>query len=192
MALLLQKMMNPALRRDDTGARGIKLIFVLLTVCALTSFSPQKKSSPPQTYSVWVFLDPECPVSQSYTLTLRKIYSQYTKQGVAFRGIYPSPAIKKADIERFHRAYQLPFSGEEDPGYALARRYRATTMPEVVLINAKGEVLYRGAIDNWYYALGKNRPAPTEHYLKNALDAALGGYPIMVRQTEAIGCLINY
>ncbi len=55
----------------------------------------------------------------------------------------------------------------------------------------KGEVLYRGAIDNWYHALGKNRPAPTEHYLKNALDAVLNNTPILTQRTEAVGCLMN-
>ncbi|WP_152762738.1 thioredoxin fold domain-containing protein [Salmonirosea aquatica] len=142
-------------------------------------------------YTVWVFLDPECPICQSYTRTLRTLHAQYASEEVVFRGIYDSPVIKKREIKRFHQAYDLPFAGEIDHDYALAKRWGATVTPEVVVTDARGEVLYRGAIDNWYYALGKNRPEPTEHYLQDALVAIKGRYPILKKQTEAVGCLMN-
>ncbi len=141
--------------------------------------------------TVLIFLDPECPISQAYTLTLRKLHEQYATKGVAFKGIYDSAPLKKRDIRRFHQKYQLPFSGLKDKEYTIARRYGATITPEVVLINEMENVLYRGAIDNWYYALGKNRTEPTEYYLKDALEATLGHYPIVKKQTQAVGCLMN-
>lgn len=141
--------------------------------------------------TVLIFLDPECPISQAYTLTLRKLHQQYAIEGVVFRGIYDSAPLKKRDIRRFHQKYQLPFTGLKDTDYALARKYGATITPEVVVINEMESVLYRGAIDNWYYALGKNRTEPTELYLKDALDAILGVYPIVTKQTQAVGCLMN-
>lgn len=141
--------------------------------------------------TVWVFLDPECPICQSYTLTLRKMYETYADQGVKFQGVYTSPVIKKREIKNFHKKYQIPFSGEIDKKNALAERWDASVTPEVVVTTPIGQVLYQGAIDNWYYALGKNRPEPTEHYLKDALDAFLAGKPIERKRTEAVGCLMN-
>ena len=146
---------------------------------------------PGDTYTVWVFLDPECPICQSYTRTLRTLHERYSSKTVIFRGIYDSPVIKKREIKRFHHTYHLPFAGEIDRNYTLASRWNATVTPEVVVTAPNGEVLYRGAIDNWYYALGKNRFEPTEHYLKDALEAIRGRYPILRKQTEAVGCLMN-
>ena len=119
------------------------------------------------------------------------LHQQYASDSVLFRGIYDSPVIRKSEIKRFHKTYNLPFGGEIDRDYALAKRWGATVTPEVVVMNARGEMLYRGAIDNWYYALGKNRPEPTEHYLKDVLEAIRGSYPILKKQTEAVGCLMN-
>lgn len=161
------------------------IIAFLLQIALLSPAFPREE------YTVWVFMDTECPISQSYTLTLRNLHRDYSSRGILFRGIYDSPTVKGGTIRRFHKKYHLPFRGEVDREYALARRWNATITPEVVLTSPKGEVLYRGAIDNWYYALGKNRTAPTDHYLKDALDAVLSNSPIITQRTEAIGCLMN-
>lgn len=142
-------------------------------------------------FTVWVFMDPECPISQAYTLRLRSMVEEYKNSPVQFRAVYPSYTLKQKDIRRFHQKYQLPFPGQKDNGYQLSDRLDATVTPEAVVTDAAGQVVYRGAIDNWYYALGRNRAEPTEHYLKDALDAALQGLPVQRARTQAIGCMIN-
>ncbi|GAB2767931.1 hypothetical protein GCM10027275_08010 [Rhabdobacter roseus] len=136
-------------------------------------------------------MDPECPVCQGYTRTLKELYEKYQTQGVEFRAVYPTYTLKKKDIRRFHGSYQLPFAGQKDKGAALADRFDATVTPEAILTDPLGRIIYRGAIDNWYYALGKNRPAVTEHYLRDALEATLQGQPVLPARTQAVGCLIN-
>ncbi|GAB3168034.1 thioredoxin domain-containing protein [Telluribacter humicola] len=136
-------------------------------------------------------MDPECPISQAYTLRLRSLVEEYKNEPVQFRAIYPSYTIRKKDIRRFHTKYQIPFTGEKDKDYQISDRLDATVTPEAIVTDAQGRVLYRGAIDNWYYALGRNRTAPTEHYLKDALDAALNGQPVLMARTQAVGCMIN-
>jgi hypothetical protein len=173
----------------------VLLLYTLYALGGMGAFQqvPEEGNaqSPAEGATVWIFLDPECPISQVYTLTLRTLYQQYAPQGIGFTAVYDSPTSNRQTIRRFHQKYKLPFAGRKDRNYALARRWNATITPEIIFASASGEVLYRGAIDNWYYALGKNRPAPTEHYLKNALDAWLGKYPIVTRRTEPIGCLMN-
>ncbi len=119
------------------------------------------------------------------------MHETYADRGVTFRGVYTSPVIKKRDIKNFHKKYKIPFPGEIDRKYALDEHWDASVTPEVVMTSPIGEVLYQGAIDNWYYALGKNRPEPTEQYLKNALDAFLAGQPIEQKRTKAVGCMMN-
>ena len=53
------------------------------------------------------------------------------------------------------------------------------------------KVRYRVAIDKGYCVLDKNRPEPTKLYLKYGLEAIRGRYPILPKQTEAVGCLMN-
>ena len=141
--------------------------------------------------TVWMFLDPECPICQSYTLTLRKLHADYADKGVSFRAVYASGYIKRKAIRRFHKTYQLPFPAERDPDLSLARRWQATVTPEVVVTSPLGEVLYQGAIDDWYFSLGKNRTEPTAHYLRDALESIQKGEPVARKRTEAVGCLLN-
>ncbi|OJV21422.1 MAG: hypothetical protein BGO21_10385 [Dyadobacter sp. 50-39] len=119
------------------------------------------------------------------------MHSDYSKKGVAFEAVFPVPTVKRDDIKQFLSKYQAAIPGYQDPGLQKVKRYQATVMPEAVLVNASGEILYRGAIDNWYYALGKNRAKATELFLRNALEAVLNGEMVVKSRTEAIGCVIN-
>lgn len=95
------------------------------------------------------------------------------------------------DIQQFKQAYQLNFPLFWDKNNRLLRQLEATTTPEVLLLDRKGLILYRGAIDNWFYGLGKYRPKTTEHYLEDALDAYLQGKEILIKKTDPIGCVIE-
>ncbi|MBL7814623.1 MAG: redoxin domain-containing protein [Saprospiraceae bacterium] len=74
----------------------------------------------------------------------------------------------------------------------LLKKLKATTTPEAFLFDRNKKQLYRGAIDNWFFALGKYRPQATEFYLKNALTQFLNNEKITVPQTHPIGCIIEY
>ena len=64
--------------------------------------------------------------------------------------------------------------------------------PEAVVITPDGEIAYRGRIDNWFGDIGRKRPAPTRHELKDAVTAVLAGQPVPVPRTEAVGCLLPH
>jgi len=145
----------------------------------------------PGNLKVIFFLDPECPVSNAYMREIKSIHSDYVKKGVAFEAVFPVPTVTRGDIRQFLLKYQSTIPGYQDTGLQKVKRYQATVMPEAVLVNAGGEILYRGAIDNWYYALGKNRAKATEMYLRNAIEAVLNGEMVVKSRTEAIGCVIN-
>ncbi|WP_192579014.1 redoxin domain-containing protein [Fibrisoma limi] len=141
--------------------------------------------------TVYIFLNTECPVCQQYTPRLADLYRRFRKSDVRFVGVYPLRTDLPQTIRQFHKLYQLPFAGQADPGARLARYFRAHVTPEVVLMAADGTVSYQGAIDDWYVSLGKHRPSPTQHFLRDALDALLAGQPVAVPRTDAVGCLIE-
>ena len=167
--------------------RGLALFLVSLL---LLSGGPI--TTPPRMVSavVLVFLNTECPVSQQYTHLLAHLHRQYRPQHVQFMALYPSPTDSRLVIGAFHRTYALPFAGLPDKGHTYVRRYQAKTTPEVVVLN-EGRVVYQGAIDDQYVALGRRRSAPTQSFLHDALAAILDKRPIMTARTEAVGCLIE-
>jgi hypothetical protein len=67
----------------------------------------------------------------------------------------------------------------------------AKVTPEVFLFDKEFELRYKGAIDNWFYELGKYRRVTSDHYLIDALQSVLGGEDPIIMETEAIGCLIQ-
>lgn len=145
----------------------------------------------PTEVKVIFFLDPECPVSNAYMREIKSIYTQYAGKGVRFEAVFPVATVSRRHIKDFLTKYNVTIPGYQDPGLQKVKRYQATVMPEAVLINSSGVIVYKGAIDNWYYALGKNRAKATELYLRNAIEAALNGEVVLKSRTEAIGCLIN-
>lgn len=56
------------------------------------------------------------------------------------------------------------------------------------MLGPGGKVLYLGRIDDWFGDLGKKRPAPTTHDLRDALHALLAGGEPAVARTVAVGC----
>lgn len=173
-----------------------RVIIVVFMAVGLVSFANVKreyfhKNPSAEALKVILFLDPECPVSNAYMKEIKSIYADYNGKGVSFEVYFPMETMTEQDIKAFLKKYNATFPGFTDPNLRKATRYKATVMPEAVLLNASGITVYQGAIDNWFYALGKSRPKATEHYLRNALEATLNGNPIMQSRTQAIGCLIN-
>ncbi len=140
-------------------------------------------------YTVIISLGPDCPISQKYIHTIKGIYEEYNSQ-VYFIGLVPQVFDSKA-IDKFVNDYKIPFEVKTDIENQLINKYKLSVTPEVLVLNTKDEILYRGAIDNWFYALGKNRRSVTETYLKDTLSQLFNGLEPTVRSTEPIGCIIE-
>lgn len=151
--------------------------------------------------SVFVFLDTECPISQQYTsklmalskgFVLAKDTLKHSKPiDIQFYTVFPTKGISKQEIEEFNKKYNFNFPAIIDKLHYLTTLFDIHITPEVIVLDAKGNVHYQGAIDNWFYALGKHRDDATELYLKNAIFALLTHNVINPPKTEAIGCYIE-
>jgi thioredoxin-related protein len=139
---------------------------------------------------VLIFFDTECPICQTYTGKLQGFYRKYQSQ-IDFKIVYPTKNTTRGEVRRFEREYSFKIPFVLDPHLDLVTKHDATTTPEVVMCNERGEVIYRGAIDNQFVGLGKFRPKTTETYLQNTLENWLHNKPINPQKTEPIGCLIN-
>lgn len=141
--------------------------------------------------AVFVFLAPDCPLSQRYTLTLNELHAEFRDDGIGFYGLVAGNDFYQSEIDRFSNEYKLAFPVRQDPDFALADLWGASKTPEAFFVSASGETLYKGAIDNWYEGLGAPRTVITEHYLKDALDNFLLGKDLRHKETAAAGCFIE-
>jgi len=143
-----------------------------------------------QAATVVVFVRDDCPISNRYAPTLRRLYAAFSPRGVAFFLAYPDPHAD-ADAIRAHLAdYQHPGTPLRDPDHALVRRAGATITPEAAVFASDGRRTYLGRIDDWYVTFGQNRPVATTHDLRDALEATLAGHRVAPSSTRAVGCFI--
>jgi thiol-disulfide isomerase/thioredoxin len=139
---------------------------------------------------LFVFLSPECPLSQKYTLTLNRLYKQYN-QLTDFIGIFPGRGYSNTDYKAFKKKYDIQFELAKDEKLKLVSLLHASKTPEAFLLNSSGKILYYGAIDDWAIDLGRNKPHPVKHYLQDAILSSSNGWVVSPKFVEAIGCFIE-
>jgi len=144
------------------------------------------------TLMVYVFISPECPLSENYTLTLSKLQEELKEKDVEFYYVFPGTFYPRPQIEQFVKVYGLPErSIYYDPLYQLRDYCAATITPEAFVFDQLGKIHYRGAIDNWAITLGKQRQVISEHYLYDAISQLNEGQKVKIEKTRAVGCIIE-
>ena len=142
-------------------------------------------------YKIYIFMGETCPISRHYTLTLKKLHTEYASKDLEFIGVFPNRLSTPATIAAFKKKYALPFSCIGDSTHTRVNRLGATITPEAVVVDSSNTAIYRGRIDNTFARLGKRRRIITEHDLTDVLNALKNEKPPAFRQTQAIGCLIT-
>jgi peroxiredoxin len=145
---------------------------------------------PGQRATVLIFVAAECPICNAYGGEINRLNQAYSKQSVRFFLVDVDANLSAADAQEHTREYALTPAVLLDPNKVLAKKYAATTTPEVILLDQTGTISYRGRIDDLYISLGQRRYEAHEHDLRDALDAMLAGRPISVAVTKAVGCSI--
>jgi len=140
---------------------------------------------------VYVFLVPDCPFSQFYTMSVNQVYSFYKAKGYDFYGIVPGKLYSKAEIDSFKSAYSFIPEILIDENYKFSRSLDVSVVPQVVLTDKNGAVLYSGKIDDQAIRPGEKKYKATEFYLLNALKEYDSGKPVSIKKTEPVGCFIE-
>lgn len=139
---------------------------------------------------VFVFVLQDCPIANSYMPELNRLYESFAPRGIQMVMVEADPQITPDAARQHAEQYQIKMPVVIDRDHDLVHATSATKTPEAVVISHRGEVLYRGRIDDQYVALGKRRMQVTSHDLQEALEAVLVDKPVPQPRTEAIGCFI--
>jgi len=141
--------------------------------------------------AVFVFLSAQCPVVKAYNARIVKLTDDYKSKGINVIGINSNATesldwVKSYADEHYKASTGYKFPILIDKGNAWADKFAASVTPEVLFFNAKGELLYRGAIDN-----DRSGGNVTTSFLRDALEANLAGKTIAKTSANAFGCSIK-
>ena len=140
--------------------------------------------------AVLVFLGVDCPVSNLYLDRLNELAREYQAKDVPFLGINSNAKESAADVKAHAEEHKLSFPVLKDPGGKVAELSMADRTCEAIVLDGRARIRYRGAVDD-QYGLGTRKPAPTAHYLKDAIELVLAKKPVAQAVTAVVGCPID-
>lgn len=150
-------------------------------------------------YVVLEWLNFGCPfVGKHYgSGNMQRLQDTYTDEGVVWLSIVSSapgkqgyyPPGEMVEQKKKHDGNMTAIL--MDPDGEVGKTYGATVTPHMYVVSPKGELLYRGGIDD--------KPTTDEadiegatNYVRMALDAAMNGEEVRPKRAEPYGCTIKY
>ena len=141
--------------------------------------------------TVVAFLATDCPMSNGYLPALADLSKKYAEKGVAIVGVFPDGDTTAAQLIAHAKEFKIPFPVLLDETHIAVKALAVKTTPEVVVLDDKFTVRYRGRIDDGYSGRLKAKPAVMRQDLLLALDEVLAGKPVSIAETKAFGCPIG-
>jgi len=173
--------------------------FALMTSCTTTSYNYEVTISDGDTKAlevaaakahVVVFITVDCPIANGFAPTIQTLAGQFGSNGIRFFLVHVDPDVGPADARKHASEYGYELPIILDTKHHLVRKLKASHTPEAFIIRKDGSIAYRGRINDLYGDLGKKRPKPRTHDLRNALESVKAGRPVAVARTEPVGCFM--
>lgn len=141
----------------------------------------------------FIFLSTECPISNGYINALNELHALLARSGqmAELFGVVSDPTVTRAHAAKHFAEFQAKFPILFDASGLLSTALRPTHVPEAFVVDRDGKLVYRGAIDNSWEAVGRRRPKAEKEFLVDAIMLTSTGKPVVVAQTKPVGCLIE-
>lgn len=140
-----------------------------------------------------VFSCNHCPYVKMYEKRMARIFNEWRKKGIGVIVInsndpeaYPEDRMEVMKERAKKFGFDFPYVVDETSD--VARAFGATRTPECFLFDAKGKLVYWGAIDD----NPRDASKVERHYLEDALRALVEGRKIEKQEAKAVGCTIKY
>ncbi len=137
----------------------------------------------------FIFLSTTCPISNSYVTELNRL-QKALPPGVELYGVVSEPHTSRLNASKHFAEYRAEFPILFDASELIASVLKPTHVPEAFVLNASGDVVYRGAIDNAYEAIGRRRVNVENHYLEDAITAIAAQKKPLIGETKPVGCVL--
>ncbi|HMN97793.1 MAG TPA: thioredoxin family protein [Miltoncostaeaceae bacterium] len=133
-----------------------------------------------------------CPYVRAWEGRFDAIAREYSGRGVVTVAIcandaeaYPGDSFAAMRERAAEQGYAFAYA--QDEAQEVARAYGAERTPEVYVLDGERRIRYHGAIDD-----DRDEASVREHWLRDALDAVLGGDAPATAETPAVGCTIKW
>ncbi|MBL8891908.1 MAG: redoxin domain-containing protein [Planctomycetaceae bacterium] len=137
----------------------------------------------------FVFLTTTCPIANSYIVELNRLHKALPKNVELFGVVY-EPNTTRLSVSKHFTEYKAEFPILFDASGLLTGVLKPSHVPEAFVTSSTGDVVYRGAIDNAYEAIGRRRANVESHYLEDAIKAVAANEKPVVGQTKPVGCVL--
>ena len=134
--------------------------------------------------TVLIFLSTICPISNAYQDRLRALMAATKAKPVRWLLAVANDNESPADIAAYAADTKLPLM--IDRYGMMAERFGAVMTPEAIVLDARGVVRYKGAIDD-----AQNPARVRARPLRDAIDALVAGREVQVNSLRAFGCAIK-
>ncbi len=150
-------------------------------------------------YVVLEWYQPDCPFVRKHYRSgnMQALQKEYTAKGVTWltidssapgeEGNYPAARLNEIAAQDGSARTALLL----DPAGEVGRLYGAKTTPDMYIIDPKGILVYKGAIDNKRSTDLADVKTAT-NYVQVALDAAMAGKTVSTTATQPYGCSVKY
>lgn len=140
--------------------------------------------------TVLVFTNTTCPLVQKYWPKLKRLDEAYRAKGVQFVSVNVSDGDEISEIAQQAIDYGIDFPFVKDVEGSCAQATGVQRTPEVVILDSKRVLRYRGRIDDQYRP-GGARPEVGSDDLTIAIEGLLAGQELKTSETAVDGCLIT-
>lgn len=139
---------------------------------------------------VIVFTTTTCPLVRQTLPALAEMEKKFAGREVQFVAINVGPGDTIREMAAQAIELDVPFAFVRDYDHLCVRALGVTRTPEIVILDHKRQLRYRGRLHD-QFRLGGTRAEPTRHDLELALDEVLTGKTVSVPETPVDGCLIS-
>ncbi len=149
---------------------------------------PVKLSDFAGKYVVLEWINPDCPdVKRHYIQkTMQNLAYNYLGDDIIWLAINSTYYMTQEDNQRWRQLNQIFYRVLDDHRGEVGRALQAKVTPQMFIINPKGILVYKGAIDNAPSGVA------TLNYVQAALDELVAGKTVTYQETEPYGCAVKY
>jgi len=133
-----------------------------------------------------------CPYVIAWEGRINALQREYADRGVKIVALssndpdaYPADSFDRMVEHARDAGYVIDYLYDESQD--VARALGSERTPEVFVYDADRRLVYHGAVDD-----NREEDQATAHYLRDAIEAALGGETPAVTDTPAVGCTVKW
>lgn len=148
-------------------------------------------AAPATSATLYVTLSPECPISKAFRPKLNQIHQDLADSSIEMLGVIPASVADTLNQEQFLDRFPVSFPIVLDHKNKLCSQLMVTHVPQAVLIDQGGTIVYSGRIDDRFLRVADAQRTVTDDSLSNAIASFLSGSAVSPAQTTPVGCRIE-